>query len=107
MTKILNSKLVVRISKHNFFLANCYTPNWSEEVFVIKKIKNTVTPSYVIGDLNDEEINGIFYEKDLQETSQTEFRVEKVIKRKCVILYVKRRRYDNLFNSWIIMKGIV
>ena len=34
------------------------TPNWSKEVFVIKKVKNTVPWTYVINDLNDEEIIG-------------------------------------------------
>ena len=57
-------------------------PNWSEEVFVIKKVKNTAPWTYVINDLNGEEIIGTFYEKELQKTSQEEFRIEKVIKRK-------------------------
>ena len=30
----------VRISKYKNIFAQCYTPNWSEEVFIIKKIKN-------------------------------------------------------------------
>ena len=38
-------------------------PNWSEVVFVISKIKNTVPYTYIINDLNDEEIIGTFYEK--------------------------------------------
>ena len=46
------------------FLISRYTPNWSEEVFVIKKIKNTVPWTYIINDLNGEEIIGIFYEKE-------------------------------------------
>ena len=45
-------------------------PNWSEEVFVIKKVKNTVPWTYVINDLNDEEIIGTFYRKELQKTNQ-------------------------------------
>ena len=52
----------VRISKYKRF-AKGYTPNWSEEIFVIKKTKNTVPWTYVIDDLNDEEITGTFYEK--------------------------------------------
>ena len=40
-----------------------YTPNWSEEVFVIKKNKIAVPWTYVIDDLNGEEITGTFYEK--------------------------------------------
>ena len=43
-----------------------YTPNWSEEGFVIKKIKNTVPWVYAISDLNGEEIIGTFYEKELK-----------------------------------------
>ena len=57
-------------------------PNWSEEAFLIKKVKNTVPWTYVINDLNGEEIIGTFYEKELQKTNQEEFRIEKVIKRK-------------------------
>ena len=72
----------VRISKYKNIFAKGYTPNWSEEVFVIKKVKNTVPWTYVINDLNDEEIIGTFYQKELQETNQQECRIEKVIKRK-------------------------
>ena len=53
-----------------------------EEVFVIKKVKNTVPWTYMINDLNGEEIVGTFYKKELQKTNQKEFRIEKVIKRK-------------------------
>ena len=59
-------------------------PNWSEEVFVVSKIKNTVPWTYVINDLNGEEIIGTFYEKELQKTNQQEFRIEKVIKKKVI-----------------------
>ena len=60
----------VRILKCKNIVAKGYTPSWSEEVFVINKIKNTVPQTYVITDLNGEEINGSFYEKELQKTSQ-------------------------------------
>ena len=59
-----------------------YTPNVSEEIFVIKKVKNTVPWTYVINDLNGEKIIGTFYDKELQKTNEQEFRIEKVIKRK-------------------------
>ena len=78
--------------------------NWSEEIFVITKIKNTVPWTYVINDLNDDQIIGTFYEQELQGTNQREFRVEKVIKRKGDKLYVKWKGYDNSFNSWIDKK---
>ena len=54
----------VRISKYKNIFAKGYIPNWSEEVFIISKIKNTVPWTYVIYDLNDEEIIGTFYEKE-------------------------------------------
>ena len=55
-------------------------PNWSEEVFVTKKVGNTVPWIYVLEDLNGEEIVGTFYGKELQKTNQKEVRIEKVIK---------------------------
>ena len=79
----------VRISKYKNIFAKGYTPNWSEEVFVINKIKNTVPWTYVINDLNGEEIPGSFYEIELQKDNQKEFRIEKVIRRKGDKLYVK------------------
>ena len=60
----------VRISKYKNIFAKGYMPNWSQEIFVIKEIKNTVPWTYVINELNGEEIIGIFYEKKLQSTKQ-------------------------------------
>ena len=79
----------VRISKYKNIFAKGYTQNWSEEVFVISKIKNTVSSTYVISDLNGEPITGSFYEKELQKTSPEKFRIQKVLKRKGDNLYVK------------------
>ena len=56
----------VRISKYKNIFAKGYTQNWSEEVFVVSKIKNTVPWTYVVSDLNGELITGSFYEKELQ-----------------------------------------
>ena len=55
----------VRISKYKDIFSKGYTQNWSEEVFVIKKVKNAVPWTYVINDLNGEEIIGTCYEKEL------------------------------------------
>ena len=55
----------VRISKYKNIFAEGYAPNWSEEVFVVSKIKNIVPWTYVVSDLNGEEITGRFYEKEL------------------------------------------
>ena len=67
----------VRISKcKNIFAKGC-APNWSEEIFIVSEIKNTVPQTYVINNLNGEEITGSFYKKELLKTNQEEFRIEK------------------------------
>ena len=72
----------LRISKYKNIFAKGYTPNWSEEGFVIKRVENTVPWTHAINDLNDGEIIGTFYEKELQKTIQQEFRIEKIIKKR-------------------------
>ena len=97
----------VRISNYKNIFAKGYAPNWSEEIFVGKKIKNTVPWTYVISDLNGEEIIGSFYQKELQKTNQKEFRIEKILKIKGNKLYVKWKGYHNPFNSWIDKKDVM
>ena len=60
----------VRISKYKNSFAKGYAPNWPEEVFVVSKIKNTVPWTYVISDLNGEEITGSFYEKNCKKQTK-------------------------------------
>ena len=97
----------VRISKYKNIFAKGYTPNLPEDIFVIKQIKKTIPWTYVIKDLNGEEIIGTFHEKELQKTNQKEFRIEKVIKKKAKKLHVKWKGYDNSFNSWIDKKDLL
>ena len=59
----------VRVSKYKNIFAKGYTPNWSEEVFVIKKVKNAVPWTYVIMDLNGEEVTGVFTKNFLSDLS--------------------------------------
>ena len=98
---------IVRISKYKNISAKRYTPNWSEEIFVIKKVKNTVPWIYVINDLNGEKKFQTYFKNELQKTNQKEFGIEKVIKREGDKLYVKWKGYNNLFNRWISKKDIV
>ena len=56
----------IRISKYKTIFAEEYIQNWSEEVFIISKIKNTAPWRYVISDLNGEPVTGSFYEKELK-----------------------------------------
>ena len=69
----------VRISKYKNIFPKGYTSNWLEEVFVIKEVTvtwlHTIPWTYVISDLNIEEVIGTFYEKELRKTIQEEFRM--------------------------------
>ena len=67
-------------------------------------VKLKIPQTYVINDLNGEEIIGTFFEKELQKTNRQEFRIEKVIRKKGDKLYVKWKGYDNSFDSWMIKK---
>ena len=60
----------VRISKYKNIFAKRYTPNCSKEVFMIKKVKNTVPWTYISEDLNGWEIDGMFYEKNSKRPEQ-------------------------------------
>ena len=58
----------VRISKFRNIFAKGYTPNWSSEIFIVDKVNDTVPYTYNLKDLNDEEILGSFYDRELQKT---------------------------------------
>ncbi|KAL9963810.1 hypothetical protein ACROYT_G027355 [Oculina patagonica] len=99
----------VRISKYKRIVFDKgYTPNWSEEMFVITKIQHTNPITYKIKDLNDEEIKGSFYEPELLKAKQDVFRIDKVIRRdyKKKQALVKWKGYNDDFNSWIPMKDL-
>ena len=59
---------IVRISKFKNIFAKGYTPNWSKEIFIVDKINDTVPYTYNLQDLNEEEIIGSFYDRELQKT---------------------------------------
>ena len=78
----------VRITKKKYLFDKGYTQRWTEEIFKISKIQLTIPATYKITDFNGKEIQGSFYEQELQMTSQGTFRIEKVLKRqgdKCLV----------------------
>ena len=76
MIKILNLKFnIAGVSKLNNIFAKGYVPNWSEDIFVIKKVKNIVPWTYVFSDLRGNEIVGTFYGKELQKQMKKSLRV--------------------------------
>ena len=89
----------MRISKYKNTFAKGNMPNQSEEVFMIKNDKNTIPWTHVIEDLKDEEVVGTFYEEELQNTNQTKFIIEKVLRRKDLRMYIKWRGHFIRDNS--------
>ena len=96
----------VRISKKKKIFEKGFTPNWREELFIIKEVKPTIPVTYSIVDLNGENIKGTFYQQELQKTKETVYRIEKVLKKRTKSdgskeVLIKWKRYSNDFNSWI------
>ena len=92
----------VRISLEKNIFEKGYDTNWTQEIFVIYDIKYSNVPYYYLKDLNNEKLDGTFYEHELQKTKQDDlYSIEKILKTNKNKIYVKWRGYDNSFNSWI------
>lgn len=51
----------VRISHEKEVFEKSYFPVWTEEYFIIHKILNTIPKTYILRDLKDEIVKGVFY----------------------------------------------
>ena len=97
----------VRISKYKrVTFDKGYTPNWTEEVFIIDEIRFTNPITYKIKDLNGEAIKGTFYREELQKTDQEVYRIEKIIRKSKDKALVKWKGYPDEFNSWVPLKDL-
>ena len=97
----------VRITKKKTTFEKGYTPRWTEEVFTISKIQYSDPITYKVKDYNDEEIQGIFYERELQKTNQKVYRIEKIMRKRGNKSLVKWLGYPESFNSWINNKDLI
>ena len=91
-------------TKTNLF-EKSFTPRWTEEVFTINQINLTIPITYKITDLNGEEIEGSFYDQELQKAALDTFRIEKVLKRRDTSL-VRLSRLLKLYYLYKIIKII-
>ena len=97
----------VRISKYKRKLFDKgFTPNWTEEIFVIDDTLHTKPVTYRVVDLQGETVTGSFYEPELQKTTQEIFRIERVIRRERKRALVKWSGYPDQFNSWVPMSEL-
>ena len=97
----------VRIIKKKTVFNKGYMPRWTEEVFTIASIQYTDLPTYKIKDDNGEEIQGTFYEQELQKTNQEVFKIKKIIKTRGNKSLVKWLGYPDSSNSWVDNKELV
>ena len=101
---------LVRISleRRNLFDKSSGNIKWSEELFKIYSINRSNVITYKIKDLNDEIIEGIFYERELQLTKNTGvYIIEKIIRKNKNKYLVKWRGYSNDFNTWVNKDDII
>ena len=100
----------VRISRIKGIFEKGYLPNWSEEIYKVIKVKNTIPFTYILEDTSGETVIGSFYNEEIQKTKQKVFRIEKVIRKKKINGeehgLVKWLGYNQKFNEWIPMKYI-
>ena len=100
----------VRTSKYQRKLFDKgFTPNWTEEMFVIDEILNTNPVTYKLVDLQGEKVTGSFYEQEMQKAKQETFRIEKIIRRdyKKKQALVKWKGYPDKFNSWVPLSELL
>ena len=93
---------LVRISRYKTAFDKGYTPNWSSEVFRIRKVKLVTPATYLLEDLQGQPIKGGFYAEEMKKTKfPDQYLVEKVLRRRGDKLFVKWLGFANVYNSWI------
>ena len=103
----IGDKVRIRKYKKNIFDKG-YTPNWTEEIFLIVKIQSTNLITCRIKDLNNEEIQGSFYEPKLLKATQDIFRIDRVIRRDYKKKQALVKWLDNSddLNPWIPLNSL-
>jgi hypothetical protein len=97
----------VRISRYRSVFDKGYTPNWSNEIFIIRDVKLTNPTTYLLKDKKGENILGGFYELELQKVKHSDvYLVEKILKKKGNQYFIKWFGLDNSYNSWIDKKNL-
>lgn len=99
----------VRLSKYRVMFEKGYTPNWTFEIFKVRKVQYHTNPiTYLLNDYRDDEIDGCFYTEELQLTKQPNFFiVEKVIRKRNGQAYVKWLGFGPEHNLWVPEKDVV
>ena len=102
----------VRISREKKAFEKGYTWNWSEEIFEVIQVISHAVPVYRLRDLDQDEIEGTFYEAELQRvTKPEEFKIAYIVKSKgkgnSLKHLVHWRGYPEKSRSWVLDSDIV
>ena len=105
----INDLVRINLKRRDLFDKPSSNIKWSEELFKIHSIKKLNVITYKIKDLNDEIIDGIFYEKELQKSKNTSgvYIIAKIIQKNKNKYLVKWRNYSDEFNSWVDKDDII
>lgn len=99
----------VRLSKYRTVFEKGYTPNWTAEIFRIRKVQYNTDPiTYLLDDYQNREIEGSVYAEELQSVKHPDvYLVEKIIRRRNGQVYVKWLGFGPEHNSWTLEKDII
>lgn len=99
----------VRLSKYRTVFEKSYTPNWTTEIFRIRKVQNNTNPiTYLLEDYLKREIKGSVYAEELQPVMHPDvYLVEKIIRKRNGRVYVKWLGFGSEHNSWILEKDLI
>lgn len=98
----------VRMSKYKKVFYKGYTPNWTTEIFKIKKVQPTNPITYLLIDSDGHDIKGTVYEEELQLVKQPGlYLVEKILKKRGSKVFVKWLGFDDQHNSWVDEKDVL
>lgn len=99
----------VRISKYRKLFDKGYTPNWTTEIFRIKKVQYHTNPiTYLLKDYQDGEIKGSFYVEELQAVKHPDvYLYEKIVDRRKGKVKVKWLGFGPEHNEWISTKDML
>ena len=96
----------VRISLVKLFFEKAATASWSEEIYIVNEILDITQPiCYKLKDFADEPVKGTFYSQQLQPTSASIYRIDKILKKRTTKKGVKEclvrwANWDPKFDSW-------
>lgn len=99
----------VRISKYRTVFEKGYTPNWTTEIFRIRKVQYHTDPiTYLLDDYQNQEIKGCVYAEELQLVAHPDvYLIEKILRKRKGQVYVKWLGFKPEHNSWIPEKNVL